>query len=467
MPIDIPTLDELHQRLLDAAKGSLTDLDIARFSDEYKRLRVVAGMGFQLNHHLSVIADDVLADTAEGDQQDRHGFIYNVTRKPATPAAKADALRLVGASGSPFVVGDELVSVGGLRFQVNEGGTIPAAGQLDVDVVGIDTGSQTKLNAGEVLTFLSAPVGIEAEAELQLDLDEGGDDQESDGAYRVRILNAIQQPGMGGNANDYEQFAIEEEGIATAYVYPLRGGAGTVDVAALHTGSGTVRLLTTGEIATLQTAMDVKIPVSLKTGTSFRVLEVTSLEQDVEITVEPTFEAQFQFDWDDSGGALALDGATPWTGATRTLKLDLDRPTDMDEGDRIVIKTAAGDGTGEVFTIERFGAATDEIILDKSPVPAPVAADLVYAGGPLTNAVRDSILEFIDALGPAIGDDGVGNWFDSIIPSRMEAIALDEDGVNNATTVTPVSTVTPADPQFPLDGTIELLIPGEILVRKT
>lgn len=464
MPIQVPTLDDLHQRLIDAFKASFPTYDVSIGSDDWKRLRVIAGLGFQLNHHLQVVSDDVLPDTAALTQLDRHGVVYGVTRKSATPARKADALRLVGTAASTFSIGDELVSQGGIRYQVNEAGSIPAGGFIDVDVIAIDTGEITKINSGEVLSFTATPAGLETEAELQLDVDEDGEDQESDGAYRTRILNAIQQPGMGGNANDYRTFAIEEDGIAAAYVYPLRGGVGTVDVAALHAGTGSVRLLTTGEISDLQALMDVKVPVSLKTGTSFRLVEVTSLVQDIEITIVPSVLPQYRFDWDDSGGPLVV---STWTAATRTLKFTTSRPGDMEEGDRLVIRTAASNGTGEVFAIERFGAAADEVILDRVPSVAPVSPDDVFAAGPLTDLVRDALLDFYDNLGPAIGDDGIGDWDDSIIPSRLEAIAFTITGVQNATTVLPATTITPSDPQFPLDGTIELLIPGETLVRKT
>ncbi len=456
-PIDVPNLDEIHTRGLDAAGGALPEDDTSPTSDLFKRLRVVAGLSLQINHHLTIVADDVLPDTADGLQLDRHGFIYGVARKLATPARKADSLRLVGTVASGFVIGDELVSLGGLRFQVNENGSIPAAEFIDVDCIAIDTGSQTKLLAGEVLTFVAPPAGIEAEAELQLDLDEDGTDQESDGAYRVRILNRIQQPGMGGNANDYEQFALEEQGIESAFVYPERAGKGSVDLAALHAGSGTIRPLAALERDDLETAIDAKRPVAV----SFRVLETTTLAQDVELTVEPTTDPQFRFDWEDDTPLEVLT----WTAATRTLQFDTDRPTDMQKGDRIVIKTTAGDGTGEEFEIERFGAGLDEVVLEKAPVPAPVATDTVFSGGPLVTPTRLAILEFINELGPAIGLFGVGNWEDSIDPRRMENLALDVEGVRRATTIEPATTVTPTDPAFPNDDSVELLIPGRVIVR--
>lgn len=460
MPIQLPSLETVHSRLVDAAKAAFPTYDLSRFNDFSKRLRIVAGMGFQLNHHISVVSDDVLPDTAAGDQLDRHGFIWGVTRKAATPARKADALRLVGTSGSTFTIGDELVSQGGLRFQLNESGSIPAAGFLDVDVVAIDTGEQTKLDAGEVLSFLSPPAGIETEAELQLDLDEDGTDQESDGAYRVRILNKIQQPAMGGNANDWAQWVLDFDGADFAYVYPERGGAGTVHYVALHVGSGSVRPFTTLENSELRASVDLERPVSVA---DHDPLVVETVTQNIEQLITPALDPQFAFDWDDSGGPLTVD---TWDAASRTLQFTTNRPTDMQEGDRIVIKTDAGDGTGEPFVIERFPGPANQVVLADAPVPAPVSPDLVYAGGPLTELVRDALLDFVDNLGPAIGAYGVGNWEDTINPQRLDALALAQTGVSNAQATTPASTATPADPGSGGPITIELLVSGETIIRK-
>ena len=60
---------------------------------------------------------------------------------------------------------------------------------------------------------------------------------ETDSAYLIRLLNYLQQPAAGGNANDYVQWALEVVGVESAYCIPLGQGLGTVDIVILATPS--------------------------------------------------------------------------------------------------------------------------------------------------------------------------------------------------------------------------------------
>ncbi|WP_028318969.1 baseplate J/gp47 family protein [Desulfobulbus elongatus] len=53
---------------------------------------------------------------------------------------------------------------------------------------------------------------------------------ETDAAYLARLLNYLRRPPAGGNANDYEVWAKEIDGVAQAYAIPLAQGGESVDV---------------------------------------------------------------------------------------------------------------------------------------------------------------------------------------------------------------------------------------------
>lgn len=459
MAFTIPSLDEIHGRLIGDYKARFPGADVSRFSDTWKRLRVLAGAVLGLHYHLNVVYEDLLPDGAAGEKLDRHGDIHDVTRKPATAAKKANALRVTGTPASSVAIGDALVHADGTRYQVDENASIPGGGSyVDVDVLALDTGSATRKQTGETFTFESPPSGINSSAVLVLDMDEDGDDEETDGAYRARILDRIAQPGMGGNANDYATWALEVTGIAGAYVFPLRQGLGSVDLACLHTGSGVVRLLTSGEIAEVQDYIDDRRPVSVA---DCRVLTVAAEPNDMEILITPEDGAEYQFDWDDTT-PLAV---STYTAGTRTLKFTAARPADMQAGHRLIYKrTAATKNDGSEVVIESLGPGADEVVLTTDPANPPQAANAVYAGGPLVEIVRQAVLAHIDALGPARGSYAQGAWDGTLRTASLSKLAQLTPGVLDSTVVVPSANVE-ATNTAP-NPSVGLITAQQVLVRK-
>lgn len=455
----VQTLDELHEFAIALLKSLFPTADVSRGSFLWLWARTQAG-GVADNHaHIAGVQSDLLPDTAEGAALDRWGGVVGVVRKSATPARKSNALRVVGTPTSTVSIGDALTHESGLSFQVNENETIPAAGYVDVDVVAVDTGAQTRLNAGEVLTFTTPPSGVEESAELQLDMDEDGDDAEQDGPYRARVLNRFSSPPLGGAQNDYVQWALEVDGVASAYCYPNRAGFGTVDVSALHAGSGSSRILSVGEVAELQAYLDERRPVSVS---GLRVLTVTEQDVSVEALLMSTGEAAYEWDWDDTVAPVV----STWNGTTRVLTFNAARPDTMKAGDRIVIKDAAGVGSGQPYVIEAL-SSTDAVILEEVPATAPVATDVVYSGGPLTTPARSAILALIDGLGTANPDAArYGDWEGSLRLSSLYRAINSVPGVLDSSLVTPVANVDADDPSFPEDDEVSLLVPVRVLVRR-
>jgi len=459
MPLTIPGLDEEHQRLVDDYRARFPEANVSRFSDNWKRLRVLALSTWGLHYSVQVVADDLFPDTAAGTALDRLLRIWGLERKQATASSKSSALRVFGTAATPITVGDLLVHSSGLIYQVNETTTVAAIGYTDVDVLSISLGSATKLNAGETLTFSPAVLGLKDDAELQLDIDTNGADLESDASARTRLLNRISQPGAGGNANDYRQWAKAIDDIVSAYAYPLRRGRGTIDLAVLQTGSGSARLPDLAKRNLVQAAIDILRPVTTK---NFRTIEVTEQKQGIEVTMVPQPGAQNAADWADPPSPLLV---STWTAETRTLQFTTDRPSDMAKGHRFVIKTTLGDGKGEVLWIEALGSGSDDVVVRTVPTIAPVLNDTVYAAGPLTDPVRSALTDFVDTFGPVIGLYGTGEWVDELVPARLLAMMLSVSGMHNGTVVTPSTTVTPTDPVYPNDTTLPLITWGEVVVR--
>lgn len=470
-----PTLDETTDLLTRDYKNRFPGDELGKTSDNWKRLRVTALAVTSLHRHLQVIDRDCMPDTATGDRLDRWGTIYDIARKGATPAKKANALRCTGTLAAALTIGDALTSTSGLRFQVNETTTIPAALFVDLDIIGVDVGSATRLLAGEILTFTAPPAGIDASATLVLALDEDGEDRESDGSYRARILDKIAQPEMGGNAQDFRAWAKEVTGIAEAYVWPLRGGLGSVHLAALKTGQGSSRLLTAPEVASLQTYIDAKRPVGYE---DFLALTVLEDQEEIGLRIQVLDDAAFNFDWDDSLGWTV----SAWTAGTRTLKLNAARPADMQVGDRITyVHIGPPFNNGSEYVIEAFGAAADEIVLALAPVQGaselvsipPTAGDAVYSGGPVVSKVRTAVLNFVNNMGPGRADtflpntdysEGGSYWEGTLRKAKLEALAFLVKGVKDAVISVPAANYSPIN--VSPNASVYLITPGQFTVRK-
>ncbi|MGL5361519.1 MAG: baseplate J/gp47 family protein [Bosea sp. (in: a-proteobacteria)] len=450
MPFRVPEFEETHQLGLDLSAKLLPDDDTSVGSLQYRTTGVTAGVVYDNHVHTRTVGKELLPDMGTGAALDRWGTILGLPRKGSTGARKANALRITGVVGEGGAAGTELVHDSGFRYAI-EAFTIPAAGYIDVDVAAIDTGSATRLNAGESLTFVEPILGIATTAELQIDLDEDGTDAELDGPYRDRLLQRLQKPPLGGAAHDYERWAREVSGVARAFVYPLRAGYGTVDVVALHSGSGSSRAFNPTERAALLAYLESKRPVGVA---GVRVLETVAAEVDCEVLIRAA-----SWDWIDSAPPVVAS----WNAGTRTLTLAAARPITMAVGGRVVIATAGS--SGAPIAIESLPVTTTQIVLEKAPTVAPSAGDLVYAGSSVTAACRAAILAHYDELGPA-NDLRYDGWEGTLRPQKLQAVVGDVPGAMVPLCTAPASDIAAADLPYPNDATIGLIVPRRVLVRR-
>ncbi len=122
---------------------------------------------------------------------------------------------------------------------------------------------------------------------------------ETDADYLTRLLNRIQQPPAGGNANDYVQWALAVTNVENAWCFPLAQGLGTVDVVIMadatttgseipssHQDSGTVTSLASGALVDANANFIGATPVAVgdvvtneAAGTTATVTDVMTLTE--------------------------------------------------------------------------------------------------------------------------------------------------------------------------------------------
>jgi hypothetical protein len=460
MAFETPTLDDSHDFAIAHFRALLPEMDVSEFSHNWKWLRTQAA-GVEGNHvHINSVKNDVMPDTATGDMADRWGGLRGVKRKSASPARKAFALRFNGTPPTAVPDGVTLThQASRLRYRVVGGSVIGPGGYVDVGVTSIDVGSKTRLGAKEVLTLDQGILGVSDEAELQMALDEGGEDDEADGDFVPRYLLRWKKPVLGGTASDFEKFLTDQEGIAVAKCYPNRAGFGTVDLAPLHPGSGRFRILTTSELADLFAKVNPRRPVGMK---GFRLLVVVPQEVNVEATIVDDGSLASAFDWDDIGPATCLTFAQD----TRLLRFTAARPPTMQANDRITFSDGL---TGRERVIEST-SGTDAVVLvadGSGDVPAP--GTIVYSGGPLVEPSRRAVQALFDSLATANPDTNrYGAWEGNLRPNAIgRAVGGVPGVVDLGALLSPTATVVASDPRSPADsGSIGLLISRRILIRK-
>jgi uncharacterized phage protein gp47/JayE len=453
----LPTLEDVHGFLVADFYNTFRHLepDVSEGSFNWLWLRTFAA-GVTGNHaHIKALETDLLPDTAEGELLRRWAKIRGVTPKGATSARKAKALRFFGTASTAVPTGALLTHSSQLAFLTASADVIGPGGYVDVDVVAVDVGSATRLNAGEELTLATPIAGLSDTAKLVLDLDEDGSDAELDGDLQKRVAKRFSDPPRGGSIADYVAWATDVAGIHEAFVYPVRKGWGNVDVTALHKATGSARMLSAPEVADLYNAIDKKRPVGMK---GWRLLATTAESVDVEHTVIPNGDPEFAKDWDD---------ATPptvaaWDSVTRELEFSA-RPASMKAGDRVVFAAGA---TCRERIVDALGTG-DTVILKLDLLgDVPTVASVVYSGGPLVQPIRAAILAHIGSLGTANPDSKrYGSWEGNLRPNAIGRVAGSVAGYLDGTTIAPATVQEATNPTPQSDDPIGLIVPGKVLVR--
>jgi len=513
MPFSIPSLSATRDFIVALGKALRLGNFGSRRSYHGRRATYLAGSVTQLHAHIDSVARDAHPLTAgDGKPINSWGDATGVARKTATPARKASAGRVRGSATSTASIGDQLRhEESGLIFELASNVTIPGIlgdpdSFVDADIVASEAsgsvGSQTRLDAGQTLNFLSPPTGIQTAVVLQKDLDEDGFDAEQFGSYRAEVISTFSFSRSGGSQADFVTWARAALNTVTqAFAYPNRAGRGTIDVVGFYNGTGTARSLTSDDRNAVKAYIQTKAPFQVSgAGGGLRVLTTIADPQNVEITLVPNGQAAFARDWDDSG----LPTVLTWEagGVPRKLQFAAALPASLRAGHRLILVGVASAQDGREYRIESI-AASDSVILEAEPVAAPAATDKIYSGGPLVSPVRDAIVAHMNGeivyagrgltpvpasvaastglsvVGLDILAEGIGpanpaglynspngpSWSGAIIRAALFKITTYKGGVMNATVVTPSSDHEATDDAFPLDGQIHYVTPNAVVVR--
>lgn len=223
----IPTLDDVRSEILRDIQSLEPAADIEVDSDYYVRASALASCAVGLYTHQNWIVRQYFPDTADSEYLEMHSKLRNIYRKNATYAS--GSLKVFGTVGSTIQEGLQVKY--GERFYVTKSsGVIGDDGFVTVRVIAMATGASSNVKSEGKAQLTAAPVGVSSDCLLLPDVT-GGTEVESDAALLARLLERIRRPSSGGNKNDFRQWAESIDGVTSAFIYPLRRGEGTVDIA--------------------------------------------------------------------------------------------------------------------------------------------------------------------------------------------------------------------------------------------
>jgi uncharacterized phage protein gp47/JayE len=199
-------------------------------------LRVLSDVMGALCHlvlqYIDWLSKQLLPDTAETEWLDRHGQIWLVNsdgttgRKQATLAT--GTVMATGLSTNMIPKGSLLYCKNNLVEYQTTQLVFLSEGPTPVPIMALTPGTVGNLEPQSVMSFLNPPSYLNSIAVVVSMM--GGADPETDEELRVRILKRIQQPPMGGDATDYEQWALAVPGVTRAWASPQEMGIGTMTV---------------------------------------------------------------------------------------------------------------------------------------------------------------------------------------------------------------------------------------------
>jgi uncharacterized phage protein gp47/JayE len=235
MPWQTPTLSTVRGLVRDSIHAKLPGSDAAVPNSVLRVLSDAMGALCHLTlQYIDWLALQLLPDTAETVWLDRHGHIWltnadgSTGRKLATQAS--GTANFVTTSGTVLVPSGTILSYStGMGYQTSADIQTDASGlPTPAPIFALDPGMIGNLDPGTQLALQTPLAGVVDSITVVTLV--GGTDNETDDELRARVLRRIQQPPMGGDATDYEAWALAVPGVTRAWCAPMEMGIGTVSV---------------------------------------------------------------------------------------------------------------------------------------------------------------------------------------------------------------------------------------------
>ncbi|MGN7387716.1 baseplate J/gp47 family protein [Sporosarcina sp. SAFN-015] len=216
------TIDEIHAEMLNSVRD---DVDKREGSVVHDMTAPTAEQIELLDYEIQAAYLNGFADTADLLYLIRRAAEMGVDWKDAVPAR--GNVTINGSEGVVVPAGFRVYTDSGVYFATTADATL-TAGTATVGVIAEAGGEAGNIGIAEITQYVPSVAGITSvtnDAPFT-----GGIDAETAEALLARYLLKVRKPITSGNVYHYEKWATDVEGVATAKVFPLHNGPGTVKV---------------------------------------------------------------------------------------------------------------------------------------------------------------------------------------------------------------------------------------------
>jgi uncharacterized phage protein gp47/JayE len=424
---------------------------------------------------------DILPDQASDEALARHGYVYGVDRRTGVAAQLTVTVTGTPSATITIAAGTTMTWTDGTLYLVTSSSvTLSVGGSGTINVSATTTGASTTRTVADVLTFSSAPSGLNATGAVASVVTPGAD-QETTQAWAQRIVDRLRfRPGAGNDA-DWREWAFQylAYDIREVWVYPRLQppasypGSGTPGVLGCVTvvvggppqgdtpSSITTRVIggTSGaELPAVKeyingTRNALGLPVS--NGEQLRpvtmspadvsIEALTTQNQAVAATVTMNSANAYSFNFTATIDATSTMTSLVLNGNYTTGATDL-------EDEAVLVNVGTSTYRGGYYRVVlpagTFGGGNTTFNLTATPLPAAPTGTL-YPAPANWSAIRLAVFNFFDALGP--GDTPSPIRFPTedysaratLYKQALAAAIMAVPGVLNATVTTPASDTTP------------------------
>lgn len=224
--------DAIHDRMLNNAPADINTIEGDIYWDTTRpTAETVAEMV-----HMKLIPAlfQGFAQTASGAFLDLHGDEFGAHRKD--PNISTGTITVTGSPGTRILKGSVFTTQAtedaeAIEFVTTSDGVIGASNTANIPIAAVVAGNGGNVAAGAITHIKSTTPGLQSVTNPTATAN--GTDEETDDAYRKRVIFAKREKAESGNKVDYMRWALEVPGVGYVYVTPIWDGPGTVKVTIL------------------------------------------------------------------------------------------------------------------------------------------------------------------------------------------------------------------------------------------